>query len=40
MASDVVLAEDESAVLQEFHQRVLNEIDDGNGEDSAVATDD
>ncbi|MFY4813084.1 ATP-dependent helicase [Haloarcula sp. AONF1] len=40
MASDVVLAEDESAVLQEFHQRVLNEIEDGNGEDSAVATDD
>ncbi|QSG12085.1 Lhr-like helicase [Halapricum desulfuricans] len=27
-ASDVVLAEDESAVLQEFHQRVLDEIDD------------
>ncbi|MFC7077813.1 ATP-dependent helicase [Haloarcula halophila] len=35
MASDVVLAEDESAVLQEFHQRVLDEID-GEG---AVATD-
>ena len=35
MASDVVLAEDESAVLQEFHRRVLNEIEDG-----AVATDD
>ncbi|MEF8882239.1 MAG: ATP-dependent helicase [Halapricum sp.] len=31
-ASDVVLAEDESAVLQEFHQRVLAEIDD-EGED-------
>ncbi|MFB6207131.1 MAG: ATP-dependent helicase, partial [Haloglomus sp.] len=29
MASDVVLAEDESAVLQEFHQRVLEEIDGG-----------
>ena len=26
MASDVVLAEDESAVLQEFHDRVMNEI--------------
>jgi len=26
MASDVVLAEEESAVLQEFHQRVLSEI--------------
>jgi ATP-dependent Lhr-like helicase len=26
MASDVVLAEDESAVLQEFHERVLTEI--------------
>jgi len=30
MASDVVLAEDESGVLQEFHQRVLDEIDDGD----------
>ncbi|MDZ7745722.1 MAG: ATP-dependent helicase [Halobacteriales archaeon] len=29
MASDVVLAEDESAVLQEFHARVLEEIGDG-----------
>jgi ATP-dependent Lhr-like helicase len=28
MASDVVLAEDESAVLQEFHERVLEEIGD------------
>ena len=28
MASDVVLAEDESAVLQEFHDRVLNQISD------------
>ncbi|WP_336326783.1 ATP-dependent helicase [Halovenus sp. HT40] len=27
MASDVVLAEDESEVLQEFHQRVLEEIE-------------
>ncbi|MGB9932118.1 ATP-dependent helicase [Haloarcula amylolytica] len=40
MASDVVLAEDESAVLQDFHQRVLSEIEDGDAEDSAVATDD
>ncbi|SDJ75292.1 ATP dependent helicase, Lhr family [Halovenus aranensis] len=32
MASDVVLAEDESAVLQEFHQRVVAEID-GEAED-------
>ncbi|MCJ0618903.1 ATP-dependent helicase [Haloarcula hispanica] len=40
MASDVVLAEDESVVLQEFHQRVLSEIEDGDAEDSAVATDD
>ena len=30
MASDVVLAEDESAVLQEFHDRVMAEIDDEN----------
>jgi len=27
MASDVVLAEDESAVLQEFHERVVSEIE-------------
>jgi ATP-dependent Lhr-like helicase len=27
LASDVVLAEDESAVLQEFHERVLESID-------------
>ncbi|MFB6222600.1 MAG: ATP-dependent helicase [Haloarcula sp.] len=40
MASDVVLAEDESAVLQEFHRRVLDEIEDEDAEDSAVATDD
>jgi ATP-dependent Lhr-like helicase len=33
MASDVVLAEDESAVLQEFHRRVLAELDE---EDAAV----
>jgi ATP-dependent Lhr-like helicase len=32
LASDVVLAEDESAVLQEFHDRVMAEIDDdGDG---------
>ena len=39
LASDVVLAEDESAVLQEFHERVLASIDDegeGDGEDVAV----
>jgi ATP-dependent Lhr-like helicase len=30
MASDVVLAEDESAVLQEFHDRVMESISDGN----------
>jgi len=35
LASDVVLAEDESAVLQEFHERVLESIDD-EGEDVAV----
>jgi len=29
MASDVVLAEDESEVLQRFHERVMAEIDDG-----------
>jgi len=32
MASDVVLAEDESRVLQEFHERVLESIDDGRSE--------
>ncbi|WP_254841310.1 ATP-dependent helicase [Natronomonas marina] len=37
MASDVVLAEDESAVLQEFHDRVMAEIDD---ESVPVGTDD
>ncbi|MFB6303960.1 MAG: ATP-dependent helicase, partial [Haloferacaceae archaeon] len=35
MASDVVLAEDESAVLQEFHERVLSEI--GGGGDGGDA---
>jgi ATP-dependent Lhr-like helicase len=34
MASDVVLAEDESAVLQEFHDRVLEEIGDEYGGDA------
>ncbi|SDF65817.1 ATP-dependent helicase [Halorientalis regularis] len=34
MASDVVLAEDESQVLQEFHERVLDEI----GEERSVTT--
>jgi len=33
LASDVVLAEDESAVLQEFHQRVLAEIREGEAAD-------
>jgi len=33
MASDVVLAEDESAVLREFHERVVEEIE---GEDEAT----
>ena len=36
MASDVVLAEDESEVLREFHRRVLEEIEDGN--EGALAT--
>jgi ATP-dependent Lhr-like helicase len=38
MASDVVLAEDESAVLQEFHRRVLDAIDDDSdaGEDDGA----
>jgi len=37
MASDVVLAEDESAVLQAFHERVVEEIegDDGSAEPTA-----
>jgi ATP-dependent Lhr-like helicase len=34
-ASDVVLAEDESEVLQQFHQRVLEEIDEASGEAEA-----
>ncbi|WP_436931867.1 ATP-dependent helicase [Halosimplex halobium] len=32
MASDVVLAEDESEVLQRFHERVMEEIDDESAE--------
>ncbi len=36
MASDVVLAEDESAVLQEFHERVLTEIETGTESDDEV----
>ncbi len=39
MASDVVLAEDESAVLREFHERVLSEIGD-DGDDVAVGGED
>ena len=39
MASDVVLAEDESAVLQAFHDRVLSEIDGEEGEESGVTAD-
>jgi ATP-dependent Lhr-like helicase len=36
MASDVVLAEDESRVLEEFHQRVLDEIErEGTGESAS-----
>jgi ATP-dependent Lhr-like helicase len=38
MASDVVLAEDESAVLQEFHDRVMEEID-GETSGASVGTD-
>ena len=36
-ASDVVLADDESAALQEFHARVVNEIDDRDVGGSDVA---
>ena len=36
MASDVVLADDESAVLQEFHNRVRAEIDETAAEDEAA----
>ena len=37
MASDVVLAEDESRVLQEFHERVLDEIEDDDGAGPVVS---
>ncbi|PSQ38870.1 helicase [Halobacteriales archaeon SW_5_70_135] len=37
MASDVVLAEDESAVLRSFHERVLAEIDDPETDADAVS---
>jgi ATP-dependent Lhr-like helicase len=40
MASDVVLAEDESAVLQEFHERVMEEIGDDAPGPVTVGTDD
>ncbi|WP_254545207.1 ATP-dependent helicase [Halomarina pelagica] len=38
-ASDVVLAEDESAVLREFHRRVLREIGDGTAAGALGETD-
>ncbi len=38
MASDVVLAEDESAVLQEFHDRVIAEIGDEDGKADSNVT--
>ncbi len=37
MASDVVLAEDESAVLQEFHDRVMAEIDEEHGDTDVIS---
>jgi ATP-dependent Lhr-like helicase len=36
LASDVVLAEDESAVLREFYRRVVEEIEDGSGDGATV----
>jgi ATP-dependent Lhr-like helicase len=39
MASDVVLAEDESAVLQEFHDRVLREIGEEDAEGARAESD-
>jgi ATP-dependent Lhr-like helicase len=36
VASDTVLAEDESAVLQEFHRRVLESIEDDDGDGSVA----
>ncbi|PSP89312.1 helicase [Halobacteriales archaeon QS_4_69_34] len=38
MASDVVLAEDESAVLREFHERVVEAIGDGERDGNARST--
>jgi ATP-dependent Lhr-like helicase len=38
MASDVVLAEDESQVLQEFHERVLAALDDAGDADGPADT--
>jgi len=40
MASDVVLAEDESAVLRNFHERVVDEIGDGHRESDDAASSD
>ena len=40
MASDVVLAEDESAVLQDFHERVLAEIEGQTAADDGAAVTD
>jgi ATP-dependent Lhr-like helicase len=40
LASDVVLAEDESAVLRDFHRRVLEEIDDADPGDAEPLTSD
>jgi len=37
VASDTVLAEDESAVLREFHRRVMASIEDGDEDDGDVA---
>jgi ATP-dependent Lhr-like helicase len=39
MASDVVLAEDESRVLKEFHERVLESIEDNGSEDIELPAD-
>jgi ATP-dependent Lhr-like helicase len=39
MASDVVLAEDESAVLREFHERVMAEIGEDESSEITVDTD-
>jgi ATP-dependent Lhr-like helicase len=39
MAGDVVLAEEESEVLREFHRRVMDAIDDGEGGEPAIGAD-